>query len=747
MYNHAVRSVRGLPAGGSILLAALLAAGAPGCSSPATQLLVVVNTDIAVPRDMRLVRATVRNLDSGDYMTSQEFVVNARGATATGELELPFSFGVVPSGGDATRRVAVIIEGFRTSTSEPPIVTRRANTGFLEGKTLLLSMFLYATCIDVDCTSADQTCIDGSCQNANVDPSSLREVVPGHEFDDGGATRTDAAGMDAARPDGGTLPDAGPSDAGDTDGGVRRCTDAAECDDHDLCNGVETCTGGECLAGSAPSCDDGVTCTLDSCSGGGCQHLASDALCTAGSGAHCDPTLDCQYATCDATTCVAGPCQTAMCDVSGVCRRTSTCAAGEMCCGGACAPAGCNDGNPCTVDSCELTGCVNAPNTASCDDGDFCTINDRCSAGSCQPGTTARDCGDGNPCNGVEYCSGACNAGPAPSCDDGVTCTIDSCDPSTGCLHTASDAACSAATGGHCDPVLDCQYPSCTAATCAPAPALCQAAVCASDTCMRSSLCGGATPSCCAGACVAAGCDDGNPCTNDSCGATGCVHAPNTNACDDGNACTTPDRCSGGACVPGAARDCSDGNTCTDDYCMLGSCFNVPHVGPCDDGVACTAFDMCSSGLCIGVDTCGMASCGAEYCDLGMMMCLPSGTPTSCSIGGVCYPDGASDPSDSCHYCDVLASPTAWSFRSEGTMCFGGSFTGCCDIAGSCAALGCGFDGGGLPDAGSDAGGLVFDAGGFPDAGSDAGGFVFDAGGFPDAGSDAGGFIFDSGGA
>jgi glucose/arabinose dehydrogenase len=57
-----------------------------------------------------------------------------------------------------------------------------------------------------------------------------------------------------------------------------------------------------------------------------------------------------------------------------------------------------------------------------------------------------------------------------------------------------------------------------------------------------------------------AGCDDGNPCTDDVCFASACLHLNNTNACDDGVACTTGDVCSGGVCRGTAA--CPAGLTC-----------------------------------------------------------------------------------------------------------------------------------------------------------------------------------------
>jgi Dictyostelium (slime mold) repeat len=53
-------------------------------------------------------------------------------------------------------------------------------------------------------------------------------------------------------------------------------------------------------------------------------------------------------------------------------------------------------------------------------------------------------------------------------------------------------------------------------------------------------------------ACTAGGCDDANPCTDDSCDPVGgCQHLPNTAQCSDGTACTVAGRCSGGQCQPG----------------------------------------------------------------------------------------------------------------------------------------------------------------------------------------------------
>jgi len=58
----------------------------------------------------------------------------------------------------------------------------------------------------------------------------------------------------------------------------------------------------------------------------------------------------------------------------------------DSCCSYSCCncciyePADCDDGNPCTVDSCTSDGCVHEP--VNCDDGDACTA-DSCTSNGC----------------------------------------------------------------------------------------------------------------------------------------------------------------------------------------------------------------------------------------------------------------------------------------------------------------------------------------------------------------------------
>ncbi|MDP6947392.1 MAG: hypothetical protein QF464_24805, partial [Myxococcota bacterium] len=161
-------------------------------------------------------------------------------------------------------------------------------------------------------------------------------------------------------------------------------------------------------------------------------------------------------------------------------------------------------------------------------------------------------CDDGNPCTLGDHCaSGACAVTEMAVCDDGNPCTSDHCDPLSGCESAAVEGPCS-------------DGDACTVGD-----------VCDAGTCVGQ---------------AALGCDDGNPCTDDSCDtALGCVHVDNDAGCDDDNACTLGDLCVAGACVGGSAPDCDDDNGCTIDGCdIVEGCRNNPVALVCDDGDACT---------------------------------------------------------------------------------------------------------------------------------------------------------------
>ena len=84
-----------------------------------------------------------------------------------------------------------------------------------------------------------------------------------------------------------------------------------------------------------------------------------------------------------------------------------------------CSPTLCDDGNPCTVDGCDVTGActhVAGADGTACDDGNPCTTQDTCNAGVCSGSPIV--CGTDTPCDQVASCdpgTGQCGAIPPVS--------------------------------------------------------------------------------------------------------------------------------------------------------------------------------------------------------------------------------------------------------------------------------------------------------------------------------------------
>jgi hypothetical protein len=167
------------------------------------------------------------------------------------------------------------------------------------------------TCDDGDACTTGDVCVAGVCtgtprvcpDDGNVcnGTQACNPVtgacgpVPAPSCDDGNPCTADGCDPTA----GCTHANAsGPCDDGDACTQDDGCRDGAcagtplACDDGDACNGVESCdpATGLCRAGSAPVCDDGSTCTIDTCDpAAGCVATPVD-----------DP-LTCQFIEIDAT--------------------------------------------------------------------------------------------------------------------------------------------------------------------------------------------------------------------------------------------------------------------------------------------------------------------------------------------------------------------------------------------------------------------------------------------------------------
>jgi hypothetical protein len=151
---------------GALLLLAI------ACESPA-QLVVVVDTDLAVPGELAMVRAVVLDRE-GQPRSLNDFVLDEEGAP-----ELPFSFGVVPIDGDPARTISIELTAHDGARAE--LFTARARTGFVANRTLRLPMFLAGDCRTIEC-GENETCGEAGCVAADVPPETLGEVEPGEEL-------------------------------------------------------------------------------------------------------------------------------------------------------------------------------------------------------------------------------------------------------------------------------------------------------------------------------------------------------------------------------------------------------------------------------------------------------------------------------------------------------------------------------------------------------------------------------------
>ena len=545
--------------------------------------------------------------------------------------------------------------------------------------------------------------LSAGCSDAGVGGGEGDIPAPDAVAGDGGAEDIDPT--DAAdQPDGEDAEPAGPCDG---------LPDGTPCEDGDVCTLDDVCDGGQCVGGVNRSCDDQGPCQPGVCDEAlGCVYetLADGAACsvacfdvaTCQTGAcvvdgdsevqcptpdsDCIAELRCATATGDCTVEIYAPneapcdqdddsCSLDACDGAGTCEATGelvnceaesidqpcwthTCLPKDGTCvktlfivGGSCndnspctesdtcivteigqeaclgTPIDVDDGNPCTDDWCEAGVIEHAPlDGAGCPTGDSCTPTGTCADGACLfEGCGCADDGDcepaANQCAGVVICDTSL---PIAACVLDPTTAV-TCDPPASPCHTSG---CDPTTGACTElPLLD------------GSPCNDQNACTGGDTCLAGA-CGGTMMTC----------DDGNPCTADSCDAgLGCqtdTVAGGTD-CDDGDPCTWQDQCAGGLCT-GEPLTCDDGNPCTNDICdgALGCTYPATPGSPaCNDGDGCTTGDQCANGVCGGVplDCDDGNPCTDDSCD-GATGCQAWPNTDPCAggtcDGGVCEPTG-----------------------------------------------------------------------------------------------------------
>ena len=530
------------------------------------------------------------------------------------------------------------------------------------------------------------------------------------------------------------------------------CTDFDACDGAGACGGVakdcspfsDACNVASCVAGQCVQtptvgepCDDGQVCTpVTACDGSGACTGAWDPTitgCGCTTDADCDDGLSCTVNTCsnDAeciTTVKAGSCA-----IGGVCYIELDTRPDNMCqvCRPQVSKTGwqslvCDDQNPCTDDLCDPgLGCLaDNDDLNPCNDGDPCSSDDHCEAGACL-GTCEcqadQDCGGEVPaCERWACQSYQCVAIPddtqeGADCDDGLYCTVDDLCQAGACVgQTVRDCTAEGdgkCVQGVCDEFSDACVPQAAAdgSTCEDG-----------DPCTVDDACAGS-------ACVGQPMDCSmyeDQCTSAMCSGGSCVTTPTTGtSCDDGEPCTKDDACEAtGLCVgawdagePGCGCQTDGDCAAQTDVCHVGrcevstgNCYPEPQPGgACDDGDPCTSGDACDeTGLCGGAAySCDdQVTCTEDLCD-GMGGCTNDIKPGRCFIDGACYNGDEVNPNNPCQQC---SGGDAWGPNdgvpcddgdacTQGDICAGGACGGTpytCDYQPQCQAAQCDGNGG-----------------------------------------------------
>ena len=163
---------------------ALIAVLALTACAQRTELVVGIATNLS-PAQLSLVRVTVSDT-TGARLAEEHFEVG----NGVAGLSLPGAFGLSPNS-DTTQKFLVRVDGGLArgidAEGNPQLdvaVSRRANLGFVAGKTLFYRMALAASCsgaLDGTC-AASEWCVAGLCRALDVDPRTLPVYTSGAEY-------------------------------------------------------------------------------------------------------------------------------------------------------------------------------------------------------------------------------------------------------------------------------------------------------------------------------------------------------------------------------------------------------------------------------------------------------------------------------------------------------------------------------------------------------------------------------------
>lgn len=316
-------------------------------------------------------------------------------------------------------------------------------------------------------------------------------------------------------------------------GGANGSTTVSAAELYDPSLGLQCSAGSQCASGfcvSGVCCDTACDGGCGSCSLSGkvgvCSPIAAGTTCRASAGA-CDSAESCSG------TSVA-------CPADGFAGATTVCRTANGSCD---VPENCTGTSPaCPPDTFSPPTTFCRPAAGPCDIGESCTgTTAACPADAFA--ANGSSCTDGNSCTDGDACqSGACVSGAPRTCSAPDQCHLSSCDPATGACSTAAvPDGTSCNDGNACTQTDTCQSGSCVGAN---------PVACAANPCRAPGVCDPASGACSVGDPVA-----------------------DFTACDDGDRCNHGKACHAGSCS-GGEPICEDGDPCTVDSCdsVRGSC-------------------------------------------------------------------------------------------------------------------------------------------------------------------------------
>ena len=159
-----------------LTLACLGLLAVDACDKRRTQVMLGISTDMDAPAPMDEVHLQIFDLDHPEQLPFTDLFWPISGTTSQ-QFQIPGSFGIFsPNGTQARIRIDL------TASGAGAILLHRTSTmRLIEEQTLFMRMALVGACMKATDCPANQTCVEGNCRIAEVDPRTFPRYQPAME--------------------------------------------------------------------------------------------------------------------------------------------------------------------------------------------------------------------------------------------------------------------------------------------------------------------------------------------------------------------------------------------------------------------------------------------------------------------------------------------------------------------------------------------------------------------------------------